>query len=397
MAPGHGHGHGAKEKCEPLYDLTDGASAPDKELLRDVEDEDMRIVITEHSGRNVMLFYNAFASLSCLMLLVACFPVPLYKGHNGDSYTIWKAPGGNKWSDSSCDHQKQMFTLMQALAICSLIFGALNMAAAALQMRGKGHMGLTLILGGVATSLSLTSWAIMVHQFRKKNCYGVPTFANVGKLNAAFALTIAANGLQLFGMIDLGYYFYSYYTRSEYHEEEYRSLAGLAALLAATATLITAVGAAFPLWEAWSMSDASTYTWSYVRFGLWHVTSFDLADGLPLISSTLDTLPCTDFDGLIKLGRALGIICPIVSFVAYLGALGAVYKPFMKLVALGAGAASWVLLLILWAAMTGMFYKKGCGASVRNFQGYTMTEGMGMFTSAWVAMTLFLIIVVLKI
>lgn len=389
--PPHGF---KKEEPIQLYDLSDGASAADKELLVDVKGLDMRVAPRAHSGFKVMVFYNLMAALSFVFLLVAICPVHLYKAHNGEKWTIWKGPGGKKWTDSECDHEKEFFTAIQAFAVVGFVFSILNLLAGVLQMMGKGHMGLTLLMGLVACGTSLTTWALMVHAFHRYNCYLQPVLVHTSKLGASFALTITAFGLLFFGLVALGYYFYEFFAMAEYHREDFSYGAVGATVFTAIALIISSVGATQPLWENWGRFDEKDInSWYWNKYGLWHTEQYLNYFQLPVVGPN-KIEGCSKASGLLKVGQAFCIICPILIFGAYLTSLASVYKSGMKMIAMVLCGVSSVTLLILWATQLAFRYVKCNGVTV--FEGFTMTEAMGMFLGAFFSMLLALVMLITK-
>lgn len=372
----------------PLYDLTDGASQPDKDLLKDVHGADMRAAPTANSGFVVMVFYNVFAVLSFIFMLVSCFPVPVYKANSGSNkYTIWKRPNNNKWSDFNCDHQKQIFLAIQAFTIIATVFALVNVVAGVLLMLGKGHMGVTLMTGFLTFAVSLVSWALMVRQFHVFNCPHVRVYSRHSKLNAGFALCITACGLQMLGLIDLGYYWFTFYALPEYQAEDYNAGAFYATLLSFSILLLISVGAAVPLFEKWEavVSDpvVDPPYWQYKRITLWHVQDFYVRYELPKILPC--KFACDSMNNLMNAARVLAIMSPCFMFLSYLCCIGAVYKRFFKIPALAMTGVASVILLILWCVLLGVRYSKGCDAKAAILEGYVLVEGFGLIITGWIA------------
>lgn len=379
------------------------SSAKERAALKEEPGKDIREIPKEHSGFYVMIFFVVFSFISFALMLTAACPVAWYKAKNRDIWTLWKDNNKEKWTSNPCSHKKQLFQAMEAYTIISVVFCLAALIAGILQMVGKGHLGVTMTTGFLSMSTTLVSWALCTHQYHKYNCPGEISYSNkVNRLNAGFSLSFISFCFMLLACVDLGYYMLSFYGLEEASIKSFRPVALVNVALIAGCLTITTVANAFTMWENY-------YEQYTVKVTLWHVEVWYRFTGLSEFWS-YKHYHCSGLNQYFRAGQAFGILSAAFLFFTLLCCVASVYNRMCKWLTIGFGAASWVFLLIVWAIMVGARYKTFCkdGNSdlvqgMRNvpsgyeyeqrvdFTGFVITEGLGMFISAWCAMTVILV------
>ncbi|KAK7196321.1 Amastin surface glycoprotein [Novymonas esmeraldas] len=394
------HEPGNEQPVEPMEEeeVDDNASLTssqaDEKDLEEAAGVDMRAVLEEHSGKYVMLFWNICSFVSFALMLTASCPVQWLNDGRGRKWTVWRNVDGTLWSKYGCDHKRQMFQAMQAFAISGCVLSIGCLIAGILQMKGRGHLGVTLLFGVVTMMVELTDWALIVNQYHKYNCAGELAYvARINRLNAGFCLVFISFSLMLFAIVAVGYWMRDTLTRPEFHESRYSGTALFCAFISGSVLTIATVGTAQNMWEHYDTATSLKVTY-------WHVEIYHREQGLsehwPLTS-----YHCPKFTSQMRAGAAFSIISDAFLFLTFLFTVGAVYSRMCKWVAVGLGAASWVFLLVCWAITVAARYQRFCPSGVPittatiygaplnaaeqevHFTGFVITEGLGMILSAW--------------
>lgn len=380
----------------------------DNEAMKPSDGADMRVAPEEHSGFYVMLFFNIFAFMSFGFMVAAAAPIEWYSSDDGEKWTVWKDASGVAWRNVECQHKMQIFQATAAFAVCGAVLCFATFIAGVLQMMGRGHMGVSLLLAIVSMTVTLTAWSLNVFQYHKYNCPGEISYVHhINRLSAGFSITLISFALLLFGIIDLGYYFLSYYAKDETRKEDYHGGALNAAILTLCTTVMSMVGCAFTMWETY-------YPQYVVKVTFWHVEILYTDSGLSEFRSIKD-YHCSELTKYFQAGGAFAIISTVFLYITMILMFGAVYNRACKWAAFALGLVSWVCLLVCWAVMIGARYKNFCpdglnalfngmrnvpsDSGVRqnvHFTGFVITEGLGLLISSWCVITVCLIYFMMK-
>ncbi|KPA75910.1 hypothetical protein ABB37_08081 [Leptomonas pyrrhocoris] len=372
------------------------SAAQDRKDLEECPGVDLRAVPEEHSGKVVLIFYVIFAFISFVFMLTASCPIPWLNDGKGRKWTVWKDVSGTKWKDYPCDHKRAMFQGMEAFAISGCVLSLICFIVGLLQLLGMGHMGVTLLFSFIDVMVLLTDWSLLVNQYHKYSCPGEEAYvARINRLNAGFALVFCSFGLMFIGTVALMYWMNETFSMSEIHHDKYRSGALLSTLVTGAVLTIATVGTAQTMFEQYY----ANYT---LKVTFWHVEFYQRTTGLSEYWG-LDAYHCSKFKNQMHAGAAFSIISDAFLFITLLCSVAAVFNRCCKWLAIGFGIASWVFLLICWAIVVGARYKTFCSSGVApplvgvplntveqrvSFEGFVITEGLGMIISAWCAMTL---------
>lgn len=405
----HENGNRAAEDHQPVqHDEEDDAvsmtsSQADRKALEEEPGVDFRAPPSEAHGFYVMVFYNIFAFISFAFMLTASCPVPWISSSSGQKWTIWKNNEKVEWKSVACDHKRQMFQAMEAFSIISCVLSLVALITGVLQMTGRGHLGVTMLVGVVTTVCTLTDWALIVNQYHKYNCPDEPSYVNdIGRLNAGFCLTFISFALMFFGVVALTAHINSAYKLSELRAADYKGAALASAALTGALTVISVVGTAFTMWEEYY----TTYT---IKITLWHVEQYDRGTGLSQYWSLKD-YHCSAFTSMMKAGAAFAIISDVFLFATFLIGIGAVYNRACKWVTVGLGCATFIFLLICSAILLATRFKYFCRSGATfdavpngstdvqqvRFKNFVITEGLGMIIASWCLMAVNMIYLIVK-
>ncbi|KAG5484164.1 hypothetical protein CUR178_07318 [Leishmania enriettii] len=399
---------------EPMAHLEDegdhanlSSSQADEKELEEAAGVDLRAVPEERSGYRVIVAWIVFSFVSFAFMLTASFPVPWLRDGRGRKWTVWRDVDGTPWSKIACDHKRQMFQAMGALTIigCGLSLGSL--IAGILQIKGRGHLGVTMLFGVLTVMVELTDWALLANQYHKYSCAGEVVYvAGINRLDAGFSLVFISFSLMLFGVIALGYWISKAFSMPELQRSKYSSDALASAFFSGCALLIATVGTARNMWEHYDKTTSLKVT--YWNVEIYH-RNVSLSENWPLSS-----YHCPQFTLQMRVGAAFSIVSDVFLFFTFLFSVASVYSRPCKWAAVGLGAVSWVFLLVCWAITVAARYRKFCPAGVVpprnaiygapldtveqqvNFAGFVITDGLGMIISAWCITTLNVVYLAVK-
>jgi hypothetical protein len=371
------------------------SEAQDRKDLEECAGVDLRAVPKEHSGMAVIIFYIVFSFISFVFMLTASCPIPWLNDGKGRKWTVWKDVDGKRWKDHPCDHKRAMFQGMEAFAICGCVLSLICFITGILQALGVGHLGVTVLFAVIDVMVLLTDWSLLVNQYHKYSCPGEESYVrHINRLNAGFALVFCSFGLMFFGTVALVWWMNGTFSLSETHKDKYSRGALISTFITGAVLTIATVATAQTMFEQY-------YTNYTLKITFWHVEFFNRTSGLSEYWG-LDSYNCNKFKKQMQAGAAFSIISDAFLFITLLCSVGAVYNRCCKWLTIGFGAASWVFLLISWAIVVSARYKKFCKDGVVpplpgvplnskeqlvQFEGFVITEGLGMIISAWCIMT----------
>ncbi|CBZ32146.1 Amastin surface glycofamily protein [Leishmania donovani] len=383
------------------------SSQADAKALEEAAGVDLRAVPEEHSGKCVMISWILFSSVSFIFMLAASLPVPWLKDGQGRKWTVWKDVNGTPWSKIECDHKRQLFQAMEAFTIVGCLLSLGSLVAGALQMMGRGHLGVMMLFGFLTVMVSLTDWALIVNQYHKHNCAGDQVYAaGINRLDAGFGLVFISFALMLFGIIALARWMSESLSLSELHRTKYHSSALMSSFISGCVLTIATVGTAQNMWEHYDRKTSLKITY-------WGVEIYHRNEGLSE-NWPLSSYHCPQFTLHMRAGAVFSIISDAFLFFTFLFSVAAVYSRPCKWVTVGFGAVSWILLLVCSAITIAARYKTFCPSGVVppstaiygapldtieqrvNFKGFVITDGLGMIISAWCITTANLIYLVIK-
>lgn len=375
----------------------DDSQANECELLMPNDGLDFTVAPREHHGcvYSYILLFLTFASF--VLMLAACCPVALYRTGNGTVWTIWRNNARVRWTDVACRHKTQMFQAIEGFCIMGCVFCLLAFIAVVALSTGWGHYGVTLFICFLATTTTLVAWALMVNQYHWYNCPGEISYSNgINRLNAAFCFAVVSFGLMLFACVVLLYYLIAYFTLDDCTRCRFRPHLFVASMLMAACLILICVGSAFTLWEA-------NFTGYVVRITLWHVQVVFTPAGV-WETWGIGDYHCSTINRMFNVARAFVLISTLPMFLAYLFCLAAVYHCRFMWPSMILAVLTWAFLFVYWVVMVCARYSDFCpgGANVVldgvygipsgtgvtqnvNWQGYTITEGLGMIIAVWCA------------
>ncbi|KPI88108.1 hypothetical protein ABL78_2795 [Leptomonas seymouri] len=393
------HASGSNEPLAEEEASVCSSEACDRKDLEECPGVDLRAVPRENSGVVVMVFHIVFSFISFAFMLAASCPIPWLRASDGRKWTVWKDESGTLWKDYACDHKRAMFQAMEAFAICGCVISLACFIAGVMQVYGVGHLGVTFLLSFINIIVLLTDWALLVNQYHKYNCPNeIPYVAKVNRLNAGFALVFCSFALMLFGTLALVYWAYDIFVLSEIHRDKFSRGAFVSTLATGAVLTIATVGTTQTMFEQYY----ENYT---LKIAFWHIEFYNRESSLSEYWD-LNSYHCSSFKKQMHAGAAFSILSDAFLFVMLLCSIGAVYQRCYKWIAIGFGVVSWATLAVCWAIVVSVRYKTFCkdgatptviGAPMDtdeqrvSFEGFVITDGLGLIISAWCATTLNLI------
>lgn len=383
------------------------SSQADAKALEEAVGVDLRAVPEEHSGKCVMISWILFSSVSFAFMLIASLPVPWLKDGQGRKWTVWRDVNGTLWSKIECDHKRQLFQAMEAFTIVGCLLSLGSLVVGALQMMGRGHLGVMMLFGFLAVMVELADWALIVNQYHKHNCAGDVVYAaGINRLDAGFGLVLISFILMFFGTLTLARWMNETLSLSELHRTKYHSSALMSSFISGCVLMIATVGTTQSMWVHYDRKTSLKITY-------WGVEIYHRKEGLSE-NWPLSSYHCPPFTFYMRSGAVFSIISDVFLFFTFLFSVAAVYNRQCKWVTVGLGVVSWILLLVCWAITIAARYKTFCPSGVVppaiaiygapldtveqrvNFKGFVITDGLGMIISAWCITTANLIYLVLK-
>ncbi|AIN96092.1 hypothetical protein LPMP_100230 [Leishmania panamensis] len=366
----------------------------DEKALEEAPGVDLRAVPTENSGRKVMIAWIIFSLGSFGFMLVASCPVPWLRDRQGGKWTLWRDVNGTPWRMIECDHRRQMFQAMEAFTILGCLLSLASLLAGILQIKDRGHLGVTILLGSLTVLVVLADWALLVNEYYKYSCLGQIAYAaGVNRLNAGFLLVLFSFLLMLFGVITLGRWMNTTFSLSEVQCAKYSSPALTSAFISGCVLMIATVGTTQTMWVHYDTTIS-------LKINYWHIEIYHRNVSLSEIWP-LSSYHCTQFTLRMLISATFSIISDVLLLFTFLFTVAAVYKHPCKWIAVVLGVISWVFLLVCWAIAISVRHTTLCTSGVVppstaiygapldtveqqvSFKGFVITDGLGMIISAW--------------